>query len=312
MNALPPDKQSHLDLSAPIVVLCHELINRLSAMRDDVQGAHQLTSELLSLAGAHLAEEGVGVSPTDTRGSSKERLGQIASELESYLFGIRFQLDAQRYDVYNVVSQVHPQLLADTGRPRFEHRSLVSLVTDILPSYERAAKEEGLDIRLDLQEAYDCPRFEIEVYSLQRALHNILTNAVKYSYRSIAQKRRYIKVWIKCTDHSLGSWGIFVQNYGVGILGEEGGQVFLPGFRGRLAVAEHRSGCGLGLAEAKKCIDFHGGTIRVTSDPASDDPHWCGEHGAKAVYVTTVRMIFPRHTNASQRVINGQAHTVDR
>lgn len=91
---------------------------------------------------------------------------------------------------------------------------------------------------------------------VKHILHNLLSNALKYSAAG-ALIRLAIK---KRQDH----WKIIVEDTGIGIPADEIGHLFEPFHRARNA--QSYSGTGLGLAIVKDYVDIHGGTITVESE----------------------------------------------
>lgn len=77
-----------------------------------------------------------------------------------------------------------------------------------------------------------------------------------------------------------------VENYGLGLAGEEVRDVFRAGFRGQQAVSEVPIGSGIGLSEALKIMKAHKGEIKLSSKKLYED-----QHGQ--TYLTTVELIFP-------------------
>jgi len=94
---------------------------------------------------------------------------------------------------------------------------------------------------------------------LERALENLLGNALKYTPEggrveiggSMSPEEGKVELW--------------VQDNGRGIFPEEIQQIFHPFHRGRNALTE--PGMGLGLSQVKEAVDLHGGKILVESKP---------------------------------------------
>ena len=125
------------------------------------------------------------------------------------------------------------------------------------------------------------PACRVELHSLRRVLHNVLSNAIKYSYRSGAGRRRYIRVATKRHDQDGRFWALHFENYGVGIQPDELARVFKPGYRGQLAKADNTHGSGLGLADVRGCMQTMGGRVLIDSRV---------EYGS--TYLTNVRLVF--------------------
>jgi two-component system phosphate regulon sensor histidine kinase PhoR len=90
---------------------------------------------------------------------------------------------------------------------------------------------------------------------LQRALSNLLENAVKYS-----PPGSRVSLEVRAPE---GEFQFSVQDQGPGIALQDQAHLFELLYRGKSAGVE--SGLGLGLAIVKRIIDAHGGRIWVTS-----------------------------------------------
>lgn len=284
----PSDPTDSPDTGLPgaAAAFSHDLIHTYAALISNLQGARDVIDE------ANMQSE-------------------AATDLKECIYKALVQAESQRYDAYNVVAQVAPHLIGELSRPRIERVSLASIIDEMLPLYEQRARMRGIALAVDRESCVSMPPMDCEVFTIQRALHNVLSNAIKYSYRSTSTRHRFVRLWYKLVDPISRQWGIFVQNYGVGILPREASRIFTPGYRGELAIAERTYGCGLGLSEARKCIEAHGGTIRfksVLATPEQVDPGTASESANEgAVYLTTVRMILPEHTTI-RRTTGADAH----
>ena len=95
--------------------------------------------------------------------------------------------------------------------------------------------------------------------ALERALWNLLDNAVKYSPRSRT-------IWVKgdVEDRHLV---LSVRDQGIGIPREEQSKVFEKFVRGAAATASAVKGTGLGLTLVRQIVEAHGGEVRLESRP---------------------------------------------
>jgi len=98
---------------------------------------------------------------------------------------------------------------------------------------------------------------EVHPSKLERALHNLVANAVKYSPDGGT-------VTLRLTEHPDGV-RIAVHDQGIGIPQQDLPRIFDRFHRGS-NVAGLISGIGLGLASVTRAIAAHGGTIEVDSE----------------------------------------------
>jgi signal transduction histidine kinase len=96
--------------------------------------------------------------------------------------------------------------------------------------------------------------------ALRSAIHNLISNAIKYGGES-----RWVRVSARPTKDR--ATRITVEDRGLGIAAEDRKHIFEPFYRGREAVARQIQGSGLGLHLVRRIIEAHGGTVSVRSEP---------------------------------------------
>jgi signal transduction histidine kinase len=124
-------------------------------------------------------------------------------------------------------------------------------------SFQALAREKGIE--MIFHPFPEFPPFMGDERRLERALENLLSNALKYTPGggrvevggSMSPEEEKVEIW--------------VQDNGRGIFPEEIQQIFNPFHRGRNALNE--PGVGLGLSLVKEVMDLHGGKIWVHSEP---------------------------------------------
>lgn len=93
---------------------------------------------------------------------------------------------------------------------------------------------------------------------LDRVLHNLLSNALRYSDRE-----KSVVVHLKAQE---GEVVLSVADQGIGISPEDLPRLFERGFRSR-SIVDRTSGMGLGLYITRLLVEAHGGRIWVESEP---------------------------------------------
>ena len=124
---------------------------------------------------------------------------------------------------------------------------------------------------------------------LSRAIHNVLSNAVKYSYHSTDYRHREIRMWWKVPydpGFRAQRFSLTIQSYGLGVTQEEMKQIGKPGFRGKQAIAEMPIGSGIGLSEVKKIMALHAGEMKFRSQELH-------RGSGEPTYLTEVELILP-------------------
>ena len=146
-------------------------------------------------------------------------------------------------------------LQAETGRRMSLRRrplDLVALVREVAAGVQAGAP--GHDIRLEapptLVGSWDAAR-------LERVIHNLIGNAVKYSVAGGA---------VEVVVRSDAGWAVVeVRDQGMGIDAEDLPLIFQMFRRGRNAATV--PGTGIGLASVKHVVEQHGGSVSVESAP---------------------------------------------
>lgn len=109
-------------------------------------------------------------------------------------------------------------------------------------------------------------KISVRKRDMVRALSQLLRNAIKYNYKLLNYD-----VWVSIRCYQANQkMCIEFENWGYPITQDEitRGIIFRAGKRGTFAARSMQPGYGIGLADAKRVIEDHGGTIRVSSSPA--------------------------------------------
>lgn len=105
----------------------------------------------------------------------------------------------------------------------------------------------------------DLPLVRGHSTTLRTLIQNLVGNGLKFARPGVAPV-------VRLSSEKLGSrWQIFVDDNGIGIPEEHRERVFLI-FQ-RLHARQEYEGSGIGLAQCKKIIEVHGGTIEVDDSP---------------------------------------------
>ena len=169
--------------------------------------------------------------------------------------------------------------------------SVNTLIDQVFAELSEFARTRGVEmVKKDL-----CSQAKIRgrEREFRRAFANVLHNAIKYSWSRSHIRPPWVTVEIKCNEKYVE---ISFENWGVPIANEEieQGLIFDLGYRGRLSRDRNRLGTGIGLTDAQRVARQHGGSITVTSRPASakqlgqDDPAYYDQP-----FVTVVMISLP-------------------
>jgi signal transduction histidine kinase len=142
---------------------------------------------------------------------------------------------------------------------------------------------------IDTQIEPGLPRLEADEDAVERAIENLLANAMKYSGES---KSIQVKVG-RANDHVF----VAVRDHGIGISRREQQRIFRKFYRVDSGLGGGPQGCGLGLAIVDHTMRGHGGFVQVESEP---------QRGS------TFTLHFPISAGASAAGDSHEAHPGDR
>jgi signal transduction histidine kinase len=152
----------------------------------------------------------------------------------------------------------------------------------------------SLKIDIDSRDVEDIQVNVVE-QEMMRALTNLLHNAIKYSWRRDPERTKAAWVSIRSSKKD-GKIYIEFENWGVPVKREEieTGRIFELGYRGELSKDRGRLGTGIGLTDARRVAEAHGGSLEIESNPAfRGSQNENRESYYKQPFLTKVTMILP-------------------
>lgn len=132
----------------------------------------------------------------------------------------------------------------------------VALVNKTVAFNQMVARYKNIHIRIETD--ISSWHFAFDKNKIEQVLNNILSNAIKYSF-----KNSYIIIWI--TKDENGKAVTSVIDQGAGIKKEELPNIFQPFHKSSTTPTAGESSTGLGLAISKKIVEEHGGWLEVSS-----------------------------------------------
>jgi len=255
----PPDIR---EMGAGVESMRLELVSVLAELEEQQRGLERRAAEL-ARSNADL-EQFAYVASHDLQ----EPLRKVASfcQLLEQRYGGQLDERADQYIAFAVDGAKRMQLLINdlltfsrVGRTseRFAPVDLEAAVAKAWDSLETQVRQSGA--RLDLQIDGRSQHVLGDASLLQMLLVNLLGNALKYRRQDV---NPVVQV-STTTDGPLVRIG--VADNGIGIPDEYAEKVFVI-FQ-RLHAREDYEGTGIGLALAKKIVEFHGGTIALLPSP---------------------------------------------
>lgn len=221
-----------------------------------------------------------------------DNVNRVRSELQNQRRHVFDECQLGLYVVRNFLSHTSETRYAEVVKPRFAEVDLNRLLEDMVDLHKTYASTKKLTFHMaDLA----LPKIMGSSMEISRLLHNVLNNAIKYSYHSIPEAQRKIRIWSKVPydpGFSRLRFAVVIENYGLGVTKEELPHLFKAGYRGVQAIAEVAIGAGIGLSEALKIMKLHSGDIKIRSRQVHE------ASGGAPTYVTSVELIFPYREGA--------------
>lgn len=147
------------------------------------------------------------------------------------------------------------RLEAQQVKPKPERFSMAELAQDVVMKFRDRAEKTQVHLKTHLQP--DLPLVEADIAMIERALSNLIENAVNYT-----PARGSVSVEVTGKNDMIRT---VVSDSGQGISARDLPYIFDRFYRGRTKNAGNKSSTGLGLTIASKIIEAHGSTIEVSS-----------------------------------------------
>jgi signal transduction histidine kinase len=205
--------------------------------------SHELKTPLTSI---RMFAETLRLGRVPDRRVEVEYLETIVAESERLTRLLNNILDFSKIEQGTKSYRLHPTSLAEVARASIQ-------------ALEHPLAQQGFDLHVDLDG--DLPAINADRDSLEQAILNLLTNAMKYSGES-----RRISLRLSRQN---GDAVIEVGDSGLGIAPEEQHRVFDKFYRGSAPEIGLIAGTGLGLTLVAHIARAHGGRVKVQSEPGN-------------------------------------------
>ena len=148
------------------------------------------------------------------------------------------------------------KLDARQTQPIFEPFSITDLVQDVVMKFQPVAEKQRVNLTASLPKKL--PQVFADIGMIERALSNLIENAVRYT-----PEGGYVKVEITEESHKIH---VRVSDTGIGISQTDLPHIFDRFYRVDKSRTRDTGGTGLGLAIAKRILDIHESLIDVSSE----------------------------------------------
>jgi signal transduction histidine kinase len=156
----------------------------------------------------------------------------------------------------DMVAQVLELAGIRSGRPVYRPQAVevAEVVDGALAASAWLLRERGVELQRDIEA--DLPAIDADPAAVERALRNLIDNAVKYG-----GTERWVGVRARRSGDEVA---IEVADRGAGIESADLSHLFEPFYRGR-SVASSVPGSGLGLSLVRHVVEAHGGRVTVNA-----------------------------------------------
>lgn len=134
--------------------------------------------------------------------------------------------------------------------------SIDNLTRELVKTFEIETKNKNINIEYNLLN--EVPEIEADKFQIERAVKNIISNAIKYT-----ESGGNVKVFVGKINNELY---IKVEDSGIGIPEADLPNIFDRFYRVDKARSRQQGGTGLGLSISKEIIENHGGNISIESE----------------------------------------------
>ncbi len=215
---------------------------KIDEMKDEFIGlvSHELRSPLTVIIGA--LNTAISEGPRLSQKETNQLLLDAALEAEQLSHLVGNLLELSRAQANRLFLHVEPVNLAKT-------------VNKVVRSIESQSPRHRFVVNLPAR----LSPITADQLRLERVLHNLLENSVKYS-----PKDTEITVSAR---HEAGRLVVSISDHGPGISRDDQARLFKPFQQLGNPVLDHTKGAGLGLLVCRRLVEAHGGRIWVESEP---------------------------------------------
>ena len=185
------------------------------------------------------------------------RRGRVKDQEKVREYGSYIETESRR--LTQLINNILDFSRIESGRKVyiFEDADLEEILAGTLATFTVRLRDKGFDVSY-MGPDEPLPEIEVDPNAIDRAVANLLDNAVKYS-----DGDRAIQVTL---DRTNGEAIISVTDHGIGIPRDEQEKIFERFHRVSTGLVHDVKGSGLGLSLVRHIAEAHGGTVTVESE----------------------------------------------
>ena len=185
------------------------------------------------------------------------RRGRVENPEKVREYGSYIETESRR--LTQLINNILDFSRIESGRKvyTFEDADLEEILAGTLGTFTVRLRDKGFDVSYEGPDE-PLPELEVDPNAIDRAVANLLDNAVKYSDGDRA-------ILVKL-DRTNGEAIISVTDHGIGIPPDEQERIFERFHRVSTGLVHDVKGSGLGLSLVRHIAEAHGGTVTVESE----------------------------------------------
>lgn len=185
------------------------------------------------------------------------RRGRVAEQEKVREYGSYIETESRR--LTQLINNILDFSRIESGRRvySFEDADLEEILAGTLATFTVRLRDKGFDVSYEGPDE-PLPEVEVDPNAIDRAVANLLDNAVKYS-----DGDRALRVTL---DRNNGEAIISVTDHGIGIPRDEQEKIFERFHRVSTGLVHDVKGSGLGLSLVRHIAESHGGKVTVESE----------------------------------------------
>lgn len=222
-------------------------LNQLTTFKNEMMGmaAHDLGNSLSSIIGL-----------SDLLLNDQKELGSLNDKQKNFIQLIHESGRHMLRLVRNLLD--YSQIDSGTLKLEYEEIDLIYFTERVISKNWPATKGNNLSIKLNAPEKL--PSLRADSHKLEQVLHNLISNAIKYSYPD--SEIEVTLNYTKTEQHA----HISVSDQGPGISEKDQAKLFKPFSRIDNPKTRGKRGTGLGLAISRQIITAHNGLLNIESE----------------------------------------------
>jgi signal transduction histidine kinase len=185
------------------------------------------------------------------------RRGRVEDSEKVREYGSYIETESRR--LTQLINNILDFSRIESGRKvyTFEDADLEEILAGTLATFTVRLRDKGFDVSYEGPDE-PLPDLEVDPNAIDRAVANLLDNAVKYSD---GDRAIHVKL-----DRANGEAIISVTDHGIGIPPDEQERIFERFHRVSTGLVHDVKGSGLGLSLVRHIAEAHGGTVTVESE----------------------------------------------